>query len=387
MTNKPMRRAKGAGSIRQRGRGSWQIRYDGPPDANGKITKLSEAVRGSRRDAEKALRERLGIVEDGSYVAKNKETVAEFFQQWLDGYVATNCKPKTQQGYRYLLTHYVEPSIGQIPLQSLAARHIQGMYGNLLNQGLSAQTVKHCHTVLKQALSYAIRWGNLVHNPADATTPPRPPSREVEIWNAETVHEFLVAAKSNRFYYLFHLAVLTGMRRAELAGLKWDSVDLNEGTISVTRSLQRIKGEGLVEGQPKTGKSRRLIALSPNAVSLLHELRGKQIEHRLQAGTLWQDSGYVFTQLNGKAIDPEWTSKDFALIVRRANLPYMTLHGLRHAHATLLLTAGVHPKVVQERLGHSGVSITLDIYSHVVQGMQESAALAIDERLSMQGMI
>lgn len=369
------------GSIQKRGI-NWRIRYDGPPDATGKRRQVSETVKGAKKDADRVLRDRLAAIENGGYIPRNKETVGEFMRQWLDTYAATNCGPKTQQGYRYLLTHYVEPFIGQIPLQSLTPRHIQSMYTSLLERGLGARTVKHCHTVLKQSLSHAIRWGILVHNPADATTSPRPLRREMGIWDAETIHEFLEAAKSNRFYYLYHLAILTGMRRAELAGLKWDSVDLSEGKLSVTRTLQRIKGKGLVEGQPKTAKSRRLIALGPNAVSLLHEARGRQIEYRLQAGSLWQNTGYVFTQPDGRPVDPEWTSKDFACIVRTANLPHTTLHGLRHAHATLLLTAGVHPKVVQERLGHSGISITLDIYSHVVQGMQEAAALALDARLA-----
>lgn len=372
------------GSVQSRTKGSWRLRYDGPLDATGKRKQVTETVRGTKKFAEDELRDRLTAIKKGGYVPKSKETVADFMRQWLQIYVTTNCEPKTEQGYRYILGHYVEPIIGGIALQSLTSRHIQGMYTLLLEKGLSARTVKHCHTVLRTSLSYAVKWDALVHNPADATTPPRPSRREMKIWDTETIHEFLEVAKTNRFYYLFHLAVLTGMRRAELAGLKWDSVNLPDGKISVTRTLQRIKGKGLMEGQPKTPKSRRLIALSPNAVKLMHELQGKQLENRLQAGPLWQSSGYVFTQLNGKAIDPDWTSKDFAKIVSRANFPHMTLHGLRHAHATLLLTAGVHPKVVQERLGHSGVSVTLDIYSHVVQGMQEAAALALDERFAQK---
>ena len=146
--------------------------------------------------------------------------------------------------------------------------------------------------------------------------------------------------------------------------------------------MQRIEGKGLVEGQPKTGKSRRSIALSPVAVNLLHAIRGRQIEQRLAAGTAWQNTGYVFTQADGRPMNPIKVTQEFASIVRQARLPHLTLHGLRHAHATLLLTAEVHPKIVSERLGHSNIAVTMDTYSHVLPGMQEAAAVALDEQLA-----
>ncbi|MSQ07667.1 MAG: site-specific integrase [Dehalococcoidia bacterium] len=154
------------------------------------------------------------------------------------------------------------------------------------------------------------------------------------------------------------------------------------GKLSVVNTLQRITGHGLVVGPPKTARSRRSIALSPEAVNLLHAIRGRQIEQRLAAGDAWQNTGYVFTQANGTPVAPDMISKDFCAIVRTAGLPHLTFHGLRHAHATLLLTAGVHPKVVSERLGHSNIAITMDTYSHVLPGLQEAAALALDERLA-----
>ena len=189
-----------------------------------------------------------------------------------------------------------------------------------------------------------MKWGLLVRNPADAATPPRPQGRELQTWDSETIHTFLQASKASPYLDLYNLAVLTGMRRAELCGLAWRVVDLERGKLSVVKTLQRISGHGLWEGQPKTGKSRRSIALSVSAVKLLKNARNKQIEQRLAAGPAWTDSGYVFAHADGRPIDSDRVSKDFARIVRVAGLPHMTLHGLRHAHATLLLTAGVHPQ-------------------------------------------
>ena len=201
------------------------------------------------------------------------------------------------------------------------------------------------------------------------------------MWDVDTIHSFARAAQASRFHDFYHMAVLTGMRRSKLAGLKWGKVDLANGRLSVTTTLQRIDGKGLVEGQPKTLRSRRSIALSPVAVDLLHSIRGRQMEQQLIAGNAWQSLGYVFTQADGTPVYPDDITKDFALIVREARLPHLTLHGLRHASATLLLSANVAPKVVSERLGHSNIAVTMDTYSHVLPGMQEAAALALDEQL------
>lgn len=370
------------GSIRQRSKGSWQIRYDGPPDTKRQRKYISETIQGTKRGAERVLRERLAAIENGGYVPKQKETVAQFMTGWLETYAATNTSVRTQEGYRGNITRYIAPTIGTVELQKLTPRHIQGIYANMLERGLSARTVLHTHRVIREALSHAVRWGMLTRNVADAATPPRAQRKDIEMWGVDTVNQFLEAANQNRFHDLYHLAVLTGMRRSELCGLKWDIIDLVGGRLSVVGTLQRIPGKGLVEGQPKTGKSRRSIALSPAAVNLLHAIRGLQIEQRLAAGDAWQNTGYVFTQADGTPVDPESVSKDFCAIVRKAGLPHLTLHGLRHAHATLLLTAGVHLKVVSERLGHSNIAITADTYSHVLPGIQEAAALALDESLA-----
>jgi len=382
MTNNSQRRGKGSGSVRARGANRWQIRYQGLPDEHGTRKMQAETVNGSRSEAERVLRERAGQVESGSFVRKSTETVAEFMYRWLETYAATNTTPRTQQGYRGNVERYINPAIGQINLQALRPEHIQKMYAALLERNLSARTILHVHRVLSGALEKAVQWDLLVRNPAKATTPPRPENEQMAMWDVESIKGFSEAAQTSLHRNYFELAILTGMRRSELSGLKWDAVDLGSGRLMVLNTLQRLNGRGLVDGRPKTPKSRRSIALSPNAVTLLKRIKTNQFECRLAAGPAWSNTDYVFTSADGNPIDPDALTHEFHDIVTRAGLPPMTLHGLRHAHATLLLMKKIPAKVVSERLGHSNIAVTMDTYSHVLPDMQEEAALAIDDGLS-----
>lgn len=374
-------RAKGNGSIAQRAPGTWQLRYYGPPGESGRGKQHNETIKGSRRKAERVLRDRLTSIENGGYVAREKESVGSFLRRWLDTYAATNVTAKTQQGYRQIINCYAGP-LTHIPVQALTARHIQALYGALLKRGLSATTVTQLHRVLHKALSTGVKSEILVRNVADAATAPRIHRKEISMWDVETIQQFLESASSSRYQDFYHLAVLTGMRRSEIAGLQWVNVDLGSGRLAVVQTLQRIVGRGLVVGQPKTARSRRSIALSPDTVALLHEIRGRKIAQQLAVGEVWQNTGYVFTQAEGRPLDPDAITKDFNIVVKRSGLPHLTVHGLRHAHATLMLEAGINPKIVSERLGHSSIATTMDIYSHVLPGLQESAALALDAKLA-----
>ena len=257
------------------------------------------------------LRERMAALENGSYVPKDKETVSDFMQRWLDTHAATNTALRTQQGYRGNIKRYIMPNLGRIPLQNLTGRHIQGMYSDMLERGLSTMTVLCTHRVLSEALSHGVKWGLFTRNVADAATSPRPQRKEIEMWDIETIHRFMDFISSHRFRDFYFLALLTGMRRSEICGLQWPEVDLVAGKLSVRRTLQLLEGKGLVEGQPKTAKSRRSIALSPTTVDLLHGIRGRQIEQRLAAGEAWQNTGYVLTQADGRPMNPIKVTQEF----------------------------------------------------------------------------
>jgi integrase len=268
-------------------------------------------------------------------------------------------------------------------LQKLNPDHIQTTYKKMVDSGLSARTVLHSHRVLNVALKDAVKWGHLVNNPASKVDPPKPKKKEMEVWDAEAVSRFMKAASPSPYYSAFSLAVLTGMRRSELAGLKWSDIDLESKRLHITRTRQRISGLGIVEGPPKTHRSSRSIALSELAMKTFIRVRNKQSKTRLLLGATWPNTDYVFTYETGEPIDPETLTKEFKRIVRRNGLSHGTLHGLRHAFATALLTQNVHPAVVQSALGHSSIGITIDTYSHVIPGLEEAAARTIDQALGI----
>ena len=369
------------GSVRQRSAGSWEIRYDGPPEVDGSRKQLGETVRGTRRAAERVLRQRLEAVESQRYVPKQNETVVDFMARWMEIYVWPNTALSTQQGYAGNIRRYIVPHLGHLQVQRLKPGDIQKMYASLLKRGLSARTVLHTHRVLSEALKHGVQWGDLTRNVAEAVTSPRVDRRKVKVWDVTVLQRFLEAAQSSRFYNLYRLALLTGLRRSEMAGLLWQHVDLSRRLLSVERSLQRVIGRGLVEGGPKNESSQRTIPLGPMAVDVMHAIRGQQIEERLAAGEFWQETGYVFTRPDGRSVNPDDPTRDFGEIVRRTALPHLTLHGLRHTYASLQLSAGTPLKAVSEMLGHEGIATTADVYTHLLPSVLAAAAEAIDQYL------
>lgn len=370
------------GRIISRTSGSWTLIYDLPQEGTGKRKQKYETFRNiTKKQAEQKLRDRLTALDNGSYIPVARETVARFLEKWLETYAATNTRLRTQMGYRQYINCYAIPLVGNVEIQKLTPRHIQNIYAGMLHRGLSNTTVSQLHRILHIALGTGVKWGLLARNPVDAATAPRPEGKELDMWDEDTIWQFLEQVADTRFAKLYCLAVLTGMRRSELCGLKWEYVDLPGCRLSVARTLQRIKTHGLVEDQPKTRRSRRSISFGPEMVSLLHAIRARQVEQQLEAGELWQDTGYVFTDPEGRPVIPDQVTQDFAAQVRKLGLPHLTLKGLRHAYATLLLSDGVNLKVVSEALGHSSISITGDIYSHVLPGIQEETALRLEQRL------
>jgi integrase len=378
------------GRIVKRAKGSWTVVVDLAPDSvTGRRRQLSRAVRGPKRNAEALLVELLHERDAGLEHPRHRLTVQDYLQRWLADYVETNLAPKTLEMYRQIITGHVLPALGQVPLTGLRPQQLQGWYTELLEGGrtdgaggLSRRTVLRYHQVLHAALRQAVRWQLLVRNPADAVEPPRPPRRELQVPDAAEVRALLAAADGTPYGPLVRLAILTGMRRGELLGLRWGDVDLDAAVLHVQQSAQRITGQGMIFRQPKTRLSRRAIALSPVAVALLRQHRRRQAETRLLAGSAYEDHGLVFTSGLGSPVEPGNLLRGWTKIIAVAGTPHVRFHDLRHAHATLLLRQGVHPKIVSERLGHASIAITLDTYSHVVPGLQEAAAAQLDALLA-----
>jgi integrase len=335
------------------------------------------SVKGTKAHAQQKLRELLTSLDSGIPLDTSKATVGEFLERWMRDYVATNTAPSTTDGYSFIVRCHLTPALGGIPLKKLQPAHLQEYYAKALAQGrrdgkggLSARSVQHHHRVLSEALSHAVKWGLIARNVANSVDPPKPGRTEMAILFPDDVNKLLGAAQGTSHYSLIFTGLYTGMRRGELLGLRWCDVDLLMATISVTQSLQRLYGGEFTIGEPKTARSRRLIALPPSLAILLRQHKAQQEEQRKLLGLPLSETGLVFAHLDGSPLDPSTVSHAFGKLVTRAGLPHMRFHDLRHAHASLMLRIGVNPKVISERLGHSSIAITMDIYSHCWQPAQ-----------------
>jgi integrase len=279
------------------------------------------------------------------------------------------------------VANHVEPNIGRTTLSKLTPHQIAGLYGDLLRGGLAPSTVRQVHAVLHSALKQAVRWNLLVRNPASAVDAPRVPRHRIDPLSLGQVEALLAEAEQDRLHALYVLAVTTGLRQGELLGLQWSDIDWGSAELRVRRQLMRGP-EGFEFPEPKTASGRRVVSLPARAVDALRAHRSRQLEERLAAGAAWHDWDLVFCNTVGKPIEGQnLTRRSFKPLLARAGLPPIRFHDLRHTAATLLLAQNVHPKVVQERLGHSQIAVTMDTYSHVMPSMQREAADKLDAML------
>jgi len=335
----------------------------------------------------------LHSVEQGAFVKTPRGlTLADYLRNWLRDYVELNCAPKTIESYRMLIEQHIIPGVGSLRLMDLQPGHLQALYSQKKKDGLSSRTVRYLYSLMVEALGHAVKIGLIARNVARATEPPRTEHKVMPTMKPEDLDKFFEVAKEMPLYHkLFYILLHSGLRRGEALGLKWKCVDLGLSSLgvaaylSVTESLNKVKGR-LVLREPKTAAGKRRVALSPSSALVLRQHRQDQEELRASLGAQLTDDDYVFCHSDGVPLDPSTVSHAFGRILRRAGLPSMPLHSLRHSHATLLLQAGVHPRVVMERLGHSSIRVTLDTYSHVVGGLQEAAAHRFDEFLLASGM-
>ena len=367
------------GHIRKKGERSWQITLDTGTGPNGERRRVYETVKGGKKDAQRRLHELLVSLEKGLYSSAGRVTMGEYFGRWLKDYVQPNLSPRTAEGYEYICNHYFLPWLGNIKLSGLKPEHLQHYYSEKLSSGLSAQTVRHHHACVHRALQTAVEWGLLARNPAAAVKPPRVEAPEMQVWDEDDITTFLEAARQTPYFALFHTALFTGMRRSELLALRWCDLDLLLCQVYVTRSLHVLKGGRVVIRQPKSAKGRRMIALSPLTVSVLRGHREKQTLERAMLGASLKDDDLVFSDIEGKPLLPNTVTHAWIKLVRRIGIKPIRLHDARHSHASILLKLGTHPKIVQERLGHASIQITLDTYSHVAPGLQEAAAARFDQ--------
>ncbi len=321
-----------------------------------------------------------GQVPEVEHAKMDLKTAEFLLNLWLPAIRAT-IRPSTHQGYAAIVANHIVPSLGDLALEDVSSQHLNALYARLLSSGrlvnktpLSPASVIRVHAVLRRAFRDAVRWGYLVDNPASKAAPPeqRAGGSHLQTWTSAELRRFLLASSADEHHLLWALLAMTGMRRGEALGLRWQDLDLENGFVLVRQTVIAIAGK--VEfSTPKTARGRRIVALDPVTLHTLRRTCGYD-QH--------DPAHLIFSDSHGQPLFGPTVTKQFNRIVAAAGLPRIRLHDLRHTHATLALQLGIHPKIVSERLGHSTVAFTLDIYSHATPHMQAEAALQIGGLIS-----
>lgn len=373
------KRGNGEGSITRRKDGLYMARYTVQTATGAKRKTLYGKTRGEVSEKlTKAMADR-----DGGLVLEGEnQTLSEFLDRWLNGTVKGSVKPSTFEGYERMIRNHLKPEMGHRKLKSLAPDHVQYFYQKKLEAGLAPGTVRLMHGILHGALDQAVKCGSVSRNVCKAVTPPKPNPEEIKPLDAENAKRLLGAAGRDRLEALYVLAVTAGLRVGELLGLKWEDLDLGEAGVLRVRRTRSQARTGPTFTTPKNGKGRN-IRLTRQAIEALKAHKATQNAERLKAGSLWQDNDLIFCTHAGRALDfRNLATASFKPLLKRASIPDIRFHDLRHTCATLLLSRGHHPKLVQDLLGHASVAMTLDRYSHVLPGMGDQTAAAMEAALS-----
>jgi integrase len=377
------RRGNGEGTVTRRKDGRWEARY---------VTHTARGIKRrtlyGRTRREVALKLAKAIADRGEGIVFDDEnmTLGEYLDSWLRSSVHGTVRKSTFDRYEIAVRVHIKPALGRIKLKKLTPAQVQGFYRDELDAGAAPASVNKLHVVLHRALKQAVEWCMVPRNVTEVVRAPQPVPKEMRALSAEDADRLLQAARGDRLEALYVLAVHTGMRQGELLALKWQDVDLENSTLRVRRTLSKSKGRLLV-AEPKTRQSRRTILLTGAAVAALRAHLDRQLEEIQILGDDYRDEGYVFTSEAGTLINPSnLRRRSFASLLERARaswpgMPQIRFHDLRHTCATLLFSRDLHPKYVQELLGHARISITLDTYSHVIPGMGDHAARAMEEAL------
>lgn len=366
------------GHVRKRGE-TWQytVELDNDP-STGKRRQKSKGGFKTKKECEKVMNELIVELEKGNYFEATEMTMKEYLSYWISNYAVHNVASSTLKRYESSISD-INSYLGNMILSKLKPAQIQNLYSLLMSdKGQSKSTVLKTHRTLSIALKHAVNWHFINSNPCNNVKPPRPDAVSMHVWDSATADRFIHSIRNETIYLPVLLAMQTGLREGEICALRWKDVDLDEKTLSVNYTLQRINGV-LSLKTPKTKKSRRTIALMNSTVSALDQWRKEQQLFRIVLDNDYDSEGYVCSWNDGRPFDPLYLSKKFAKLLKKYNFQPIRFHDLRHTHATMLLQQGVNPKIVSERLGHSTISITLDIYSHVLPNMQKEAVSRLEE--------
>jgi integrase len=374
------------GHIKERppGSGHWAIVRDIRDIETGKRRRKWHSFRGTKREAQAECARLITEMKAGAYVEHNKKTLNEFLDAWERDWAATNVSPKTGERYSELLQLHVRPHLGNKSMQSVRPEDLNALYTQL-HQKLAPRTVKHVHRLLHRIFGHATKWGNIKRNVITLVDSPKVPATEAAVLQSTEIPRMFAALRGHELFSLAVVAFGTGMRRGELCALRWQDTDLNAAVLRVERSLEETRKSGLRFKAPKSTRSRRTISLSPAVVSELRAHWKAQQEQRLSLGLgKAPTDALVFCRFDGAPYWPDRLTDAFSTAMATAGLPHVTLHTLRHTHASQLITSGMDILTVSRRLGHSSAAITLGVYGHLMT-TEDRAADIMENVLSNAG--
>lgn len=366
-------RGKREGSIFCRADGRWAGQIDLGWQNGRRVRRYLYGA--TRAEVAEELHKLLADQSVGLPIETSRQTVGQFLTDWLEHSVKPAVRSRTYTSYEQVCRTYLIPDLGRVPLRKLAPQHVRAMLNRLLAEGhLSARSVGYIRVVLRAALNHARKWNLVARNAAELTESPRVRRFEIKPLTLERARALLAQAKGDRLEALYAVALASGLRMGETLGLRWqEDIDLDKGRMTINQAIQRQTGAGLVAVEPKTERSRRTIELPAPLIAALKAHRVRQIETRLAAGSLWQDSGLVFTSAVGTPLEPRNLHRSFKAMLVKAGLPDIRFHDLRHSAASLMLAQGVELRTIQQILGHSSISLTANTYAHVMPSLVQDA--------------
>ena len=376
------RRANGEGNIRKRSDGRWEGRYTAGRDPNTGKAIYKNVLAKTQKECKEKLKRAIEENAKVDTIRAEQYTVGQWMDVWFENCAKIKVRPSSHKTYRGYINNHIKPNIGKIPLNKLSSLDLQKLYKKLLSggrveriesknqpKGLSAKTVRNINQVISSAMDFAIDQKLIATNPTDGCALPKLEHREMNTLSVEQLASFLHEAQESGVFELYYIELATGLRRGELLGLKWEDIDLEQGIIHVRRQIARIDGE-IVEAPLKTKNSYRTLSIGQDAVEILKEQQGKT------------NSEYVFPSPTGGPISPDSVLKMLHRVLKRAGLPEIRFHDMRHTFATVALQNGVDIKTVSGMLGHYSAGFTLDTYAHVTTAAQRQAANTMSSILS-----
>lgn len=368
---------------------AWRLFWELGMGADGKRKQDSAVFHGTHKAAKEEWIKRAAALGVQAPVVPDRITVGEYLLRWLDESVALRLRGTTLDDYSWAVHSHLIPALGAIRLQKLTTADVQAFVSAKSRDGarldgrdgkLSVRSVRAILDVLQIALTKAVKWRIVAENVALMVDKPREVKREMQFWSEEEIARFLATAQGHRLFAAFVLALVTGMRAGELLGLHWKDVDFDVGAVRVRETLVRVEGAYMLGGEPKSAKSRRIIDIDATTVAILREHRRAQALERLAIGSAWHDHGLVVASEVGTLINRENFRRSFRAICKRAGVPPIRPHDMRHTNATVLLSRGEDLAVVSERLGHHALTMTLK-YTHVVATGKRKAAQTADDAM------